>query len=58
MPEISEPFLWTGFLVFLGVVLSLDLFVFHRKSRAMSVREAVFWVVLWASCAMGFAGLL
>jgi tellurite resistance protein TerC len=58
MPAISEPYLWTGFLVFLGVVLSLDLFVFHRKSRAMGVREAIFWVVVWAACAMGFAGLL
>jgi tellurite resistance protein TerC len=39
-------------------VLFLDLFVFHRKSRAVTFQEAVFWVVVWASCAMGFAGLL
>lgn len=58
MPSIPQPVLWTGFLLFLGTVLFLDLFVFHRKSRAMSFREAVFWVAIWASCAMGFAGLL
>lgn len=58
MPHISQGALWTGFLVFLAVVLFLDLFVFHRKSRVMSFREAFFWVAVWASCAMGFAGLL
>lgn len=58
MPEISDPILWTGFLIFLGTVLFLDLFVFHRKSREVTFREATFWVVLWFTFAMGFAGLL
>lgn len=58
MPTISEPILWGGFLVFLAVVLFLDLFVFHRKTREVTFREASFWIVVWASFAMGFAGLL
>ncbi len=58
MPEISEPTLWVGFLVFLITVLGLDLFVFHRKTRVVSFKEAVFWVVVWATFAMLFAGLL
>jgi tellurite resistance protein TerC len=58
MPAIAEPVLWTGFLIFLGVVLFLDLFVFHRKSRAVTFREATFWVLVWFTFAMGFAGLL
>jgi tellurite resistance protein TerC len=58
MPTITEPMLWGGFLVFLVVVLFLDLFVFHRKSRLVTFREATFWIVVWASFAMGFAGLL
>ncbi len=58
MPELSDSILWTGFLVFLGTVLFLDLFVFHRKSREVTFREATFWVVLWFCFAMGFAGLL
>lgn len=58
MPTISESMLWGGFLVFLGVVLTLDLFVFHRKSRKVTFREASFWILVWASFAMGFAGLL
>jgi tellurite resistance protein TerC len=58
MPEISEPTLWVGFLAFLITVLGLDLFVFHRKARVVSFREAVFWVCVWAAFALGFAGLL
>lgn len=58
MPAITDPMLWTGFLIFLATVLFLDLFVFHRKSRAITFQEASFWVVVWFSFAMGFAGLL
>jgi tellurite resistance protein TerC len=58
MPEISEPTLWVGFLVFLLTVLGLDLFVFHRKTRVVSFKEAVFWVTVWASFAAFFGVLL
>ena len=36
----------------------IDLFVFHRKSRKVTFREATFWILVWAAFAMGFAGLL
>jgi tellurite resistance protein TerC len=58
MPAISESMVWTGFLVFLALVLFLDLFVFHRKTREVTFREASFWIVVWATFAMGFAGIL
>ncbi len=58
MPTITEPMLWGGFLVFLAVVLFLDLFVFHRKTREVTFREATFWIFVWGAFAMGFAGLL
>ena len=58
MPTISDPMLWTGFLVFLALVLSLDLLVFHRKARTVTFREATFWIVVFGTLAMGFAGLL
>ena len=58
MPIITEPMLWGGFLVFLAIVLFLDLFVFHRKARAVAFREATFWILVWGSFAMAFAGLL
>jgi tellurite resistance protein TerC len=53
-----EQAVWAGFGVFLTVVLFLDLFVFHRKAREVTFREASFWVIVWAVFAMGFAGVL
>jgi tellurite resistance protein TerC len=58
MPEISETTLWIGFFVFLLTVLSIDLLVFHRKTRVVSFNEALLWTVTWAVFALGFAGVL
>lgn len=58
VPEISETTLWIGFLVFLVTVLTVDLLVFHRKTRVVSFNEAMLWTFIWFACAMGFAGLL
>lgn len=35
--------LWIGFLVFVGVMLALDLGVFHRKASVISTKEALVW---------------
>jgi tellurite resistance protein TerC len=58
MPTISENALWLGFIVFLVSVLTLDLLVFHRKTRVVSFNEAAIWTFVWFAFAMGFAGLL
>lgn len=58
MPEISETSLWIGFIVFLVSVLTVDLLVFHRKTRVVSFNEALAWTVVWGVFAMAFAGLL
>lgn len=34
---------WTGFLVFIGVILALDLGVFNKKAHAPTLREAMFF---------------
>ena len=43
---------WIGFLCFIGILLALDLGVFHRKAHVISVREALGWSV------SGFTALL
>jgi tellurite resistance protein TerC len=49
---------WAGFFaIFLGVLV-LDLSVLHRESRAMSVRQALGWTVVWICVAMSFGGLV
>ncbi len=46
--------LWTGFNVFVLLMLALDLGVFHRKAHVVSFREAIAWTVAWVSLALLF----
>ena len=46
------------FMVFVMVMLLLDLFVFHKKDKVVSVKEAAIWTGIWVSLAMGFAVLV
>lgn len=57
--SIGETWMWTGFIGFVIIMLALDLFVFGgRKAHRVSVREALAWVIAWASMALLFAALL
>jgi len=50
--------LWLGFNLFVLAMLALDLGVFHRKSHAVSIREATIWSAVWVTLALLFnAGL-
>ncbi|MBX7167375.1 MAG: TerC family protein [Pirellulales bacterium] len=49
---------WIAFGVFLVAVLVLDLGVFHRHSREMTLREAGVWTAIWCTLALLFNGLL
>ncbi len=46
---------WVIFTGFVLGVLALDLGVFHRKSHAVSLREATIWTAVWITLAMIFA---
>ena len=46
--------LWSSFSFFVLGMLALDLGVFHRKSHAVSVREALTWTGVWIALAMAF----
>ncbi|MDD4891741.1 MAG: TerC family protein [Phycisphaerae bacterium] len=48
--------LWVGFAVVVLGMLALDLGVFNRKARTISMRVAAFWTIVWVSLAMAFAG--
>ncbi len=55
MPEsVGTPLLWAGFTLFVLLLLSLDLLVFHRKEREMGAREAMAWSAGWVSLALLF----
>ena len=46
--------LYTGFAVFILAMLALDLGVFHRKSHAIGMKEALGWSGVWISIALLF----
>ena len=50
--------LYSAFLLFVLCMLALDLGVFHRKTHAVTVKEAFAWTMVWISLALAFcAGL-
>lgn len=51
--EISINF-WIGFVVFVMIMLSLDLFVFHKKDSVVKVKEALLWSAFWIGLAVIF----
>ncbi len=46
------------FMVFVVVMLTLDLFVFHKKDHIVGVKEASIWTGIWIGLAMLFAVLI
>jgi tellurite resistance protein TerC len=48
------PVFWIGFFVFIGAMLALDLFVFHRKPGEVSLRSAALTSAFWISLGLGF----
>jgi tellurite resistance protein TerC len=49
---------WLAFLLFIGILLALDLGVFHRKAHVVSVREALGWTVIWMTTALLFSAFV
>ena len=46
------------FMVFVVVMLMLDLFVFHKKDKVVTVKEAALTTAMWVGLAMAFAVLV
>jgi tellurite resistance protein TerC len=58
-PAVLFPFaeywwFYLAFTAFVGVLLALDLGVFHRKAHTVSVKEAATWSVVWVTLALSF----
>jgi tellurite resistance protein TerC len=54
MATTIPPVFWIGFFVFIGSMLALDLFVFHRKPGAVTLRSAALTASFWISLGLGF----
>lgn len=55
---IPEVWLYVGFLVLVALLLALDLGVFNRTPRVVTVGAALGWSAFWVSLALGFNGLV
>jgi tellurite resistance protein TerC len=51
--ETSSTF-WVGFLILIIILLSLDMFVFHKKGEVVSVKKALWLSLFWISLALIF----
>ncbi len=47
--------IWTGFIVFVLLMLALDLGVFHRKAHVVGVKEALAWSAVWLTMGLSFS---
>ena len=54
----TETLAWILFNIFVAVMLTLDLGVFHRGSQTLSVKQALAWTAFWIGLAAIFAVLL
>lgn len=48
----SQIWLWVGFNIFVLLMLTLDLGVFHRRSHVVSVKEALWWSAFWITLSL------
>ena len=53
-PASYSPTLWAAFALLVLATLALDLGVFQRRARALTVRAALGWMVVWVSLAVAF----
>jgi tellurite resistance protein TerC len=54
MHSIGTPFIYASFIVIVLFLLSVDLGIFQRHAHAVSVREALFWSVIWILLSLSF----
>ncbi len=45
---------WIAFIIFVLAMLTLDLFVFHKKNTVVKVKEALLWSLFWIGLAVIF----
>ena len=52
------PYVWTGFAVFVALLLFLDLFVLNKHDHVPRTREALGQTALWMAIGLGFSGFI
>jgi tellurite resistance protein TerC len=50
--------IWSGFVLFVLLLLALDLGVFNRKAHVIGVKEALKWSALWITLGVAFSAFV
>ena len=50
----GSTWLYASFTAFVALMLAIDLGIFHRKTHAVSLREALTWSGVWVGLALLF----
>ncbi len=58
IPTVGTPALWAGFVALVVALLLLDLGIFHRRDRVLSVGAALGWTAVWAALSLAFAAFV
>jgi tellurite resistance protein TerC len=58
MRTVGSPLVWGLFALVVAVFLAIDLGIFHRKARAVRMREAAIWTGIWTVVALLFNGFV
>jgi tellurite resistance protein TerC len=54
----GKDFLWMIFGIIITSILTLDLFVLHRKPHEIKLKESIVWSIIWIACALLFQLLI
>jgi tellurite resistance protein TerC len=54
LQSVGSPTLWIAFLFGVGVMLAIDLGLFHRKVKTVSTKEALTWSLVWVALSLCF----
>lgn len=54
LPGVDPLFMWVGFILLILVFLLIDLGIFHRRTHAVGIKEALIWAAVWFGLAMLF----
>ncbi|MCY7304263.1 MAG: TerC family protein [Thermoleophilia bacterium] len=58
MSVLSQFLIWGGFVAFIGALLALDLFVFHREPKEVSFKSAAWLSAFWITLGVAFGGVV
>jgi tellurite resistance protein TerC len=58
MSSVASPLVWGMFALVVVTALAIDLGIFHREARTVSMKEAAVWTTIWCALGLAFDGFV